>query len=308
MHMRIKNSNKVILTILVLITFLGQSRAQEVADQSDFNLNERVGLTPKDIILQFQEMGMDPVNHILTKIEQEIVEQAFDLLPPLHQKILKEHLYSISFLDNMPNTALTSPVDESDEKMFTITFRSEILHQTISEWATWKEKSLYEPSSDYSLFVEAGELNAIVYVLLHEATHVLDAALEISPKLTESDTLVVHSGFTQNIWTSINMPREEFRTTLLETTRFRGGGPIPINLAPEVYKKLQKTPFVSLYGMASWFEDLAELVTIYHLSKKLNQPYQISIMTGGVEVFRFDPIKNKEVRKRFKKLNIFYSG
>lgn len=35
-----------------------------------------------------------------------------------------------------------------------------------------------------------------------------------------------------------------------------------------------KTPFVFLYGMASWSEDFAELATIYHLTKKMNQPSQ----------------------------------
>ena len=305
--MPVNNINKVLLTTLILVFFIVQTRAQKVGEQIDFRLNDRVGLTPDDIILNFQEMGMYPVNHILTSSEQEVIEQAFDALPPLHQKILKDHLYSISFLDNMPNTALTSPVGESEEnKMFTITFRSEILHQTISEWATWKENSLYIPDSDYQVVVDAGDLNALVYILLHEATHVLDDVLGISTQAIEADTLVIPSEFSRETWVSINKPKEEFRKSILETTRFRGGGPIAMSLAAEVYQSLQETAFVSLYGMASWHEDLAELATIHHLTNMLGQPYHILVINNGKEIFRFEPMESHEVQQRVHHLDLFY--
>ncbi|SFT37049.1 hypothetical protein SAMN04489724_0451 [Algoriphagus locisalis] len=300
-----KNSNKYILAALALVLFTVKVSAQKVGDE--FRLNERVDLTPDGIISNFQEMGMDPVNHILTIEEQEIVEQAFDVLPPVHQEILKEHLHSISFLDNMPNTALTSPVgDSEDTKMFTITFRAEILQQTISEWATWKEQGNYEPNSDVKVIVDAGDLNAMVYILLHEATHVVDAVLGISPKQEKLDSLSTATGFTLDTWSSMNAPTQSYRKTILEKTRFRGGGPVSMTLAPEVYQSLAQTPFVSLYGMASWFEDLAELTTIHHLTNKLDQPYQIQVVKQGVEVFHFEPMESKEVQQRIYHLDLFY--
>lgn len=70
----------------------------------------------------------------------------------MHEKVLKDHLHSISFMDNMPNTALTSPVETAGvEKMFNITFRAAILNESISEWATWKENTCYvkSESNDY---------------------------------------------------------------------------------------------------------------------------------------------------------------
>jgi hypothetical protein len=45
---------------------------------------------------------------------------------------------------------------------------------------------------------------------------------------------------------------------------FRSGKPIAISNAADVYKVLLKTPFVSLYSTASWYEDLAEALTISH--------------------------------------------
>jgi len=72
--------------------------------------SKRVSIAPESVFKMFREAGMDPVNHELTDIEKEKVENAFAMLPGLHKKILRKHLQSISFMDNMPNSALTSPV------------------------------------------------------------------------------------------------------------------------------------------------------------------------------------------------------
>ncbi len=67
--------------------------------------------------------------------------------------------------------------------MYNITFRAGMLHETISEWATKKENKLFDraENSVYTVSIEAGTLDAFIYVLLHEATHVVDAVLKITP-------------------------------------------------------------------------------------------------------------------------------
>ena len=40
--------------------------------------------------------------------------------------------------------------------------------------------------------------------------------------------------------------------------------------------------------MASWFEDLAEPVTIYHLTQKMNQPFRVVVRKNNLEVIRFE--------------------
>ncbi|MGS2741781.1 hypothetical protein [Sinomicrobium sp. M5D2P17] len=252
---------------------------------------------------------MEPVNHVLTDSEIEKVEKSFSVLPPSYYKLLKAHLHSISFMDNMPNTALTSPVETADAtKKFNITFRAEILHESISEWATWKENTCYIRSGDneYQVSIDAGGLDAIVYVLLHEATHVMDAVMEITPHTGDKETVGGSTPFTQGIWQKMNGPAEEYIDPLLETTQFRSGKAIPVSQASEVYKALRETPFVSLYSMASWFEDLAELMTVYHLTAKLNQPFQVLVKKKGKEVFRFGPMENELVKQRLPDLERFY--
>lgn len=68
---------------------------------------------------------------------------------------------------NMPNTALTSPVDTGRvRKMFNITFRASLLDEDISQWATWKESTCFTPSADsgYKVRVEGGSMDGIFYL------------------------------------------------------------------------------------------------------------------------------------------------
>lgn len=148
--------------------FTSLSAQKKVNDDTNFYKN-RIALAPETVFKKFFDAGMNPTNHVLSDSEQEKIAVAFSLLPPLHIKILKENLHSISFMDNMPNTALTSPVASADSiKKFNITFRAGILNETISEWATWKEKSLYDTSANptFEVSIDAGNLDAFVYVLL----------------------------------------------------------------------------------------------------------------------------------------------
>ncbi|WP_439558113.1 hypothetical protein [Dyadobacter sp.] len=77
-------------------------------------------------------------------------------------------------------------------------------------------------------------------------------------------------------------------------------------LAPEVYQQLAKTPFPSLYGMAAWSEDVAELVSIYHMTTQLKQPFYIVVTKDNAEVARFKPMKNELVGRRVGQLVSFY--
>lgn len=299
------------LIFVVFSVILFSKISAQTNSKEDYSFYEnRIAVAPDNIFKKFIDAGMAPTKHVLTEAEQDKVAKAFSLLPPLHLKILKKHLHSISFMDNMPNTALTSPIESEDTiKKFNITFRAGILNETISEWATWKEKSLYDASANPILEVQidAGKLDAFVYILLHEATHVVDAVLKLTPNAEEVDSLVEHTVHTKNIWRLFNTPISRFTNPMLEKTRFRSGKVQPISSAKDIYNSLEKTPFSSLYGMASWYEDIAELITIYHLTNKLNQPFAVYVKENGKIKSKFEPMKNKLVKRRFKQLQFIYT-
>lgn len=295
--------------VLAMLLISVSTLAQELETNNENVLLQRVAVAPETIFQKFREAGMAPVNYTLTPAENQMVFTAFSYLTPLHQQILMKHLHSISFMEGMPNTALTSPVGPpNDRQMFNITFRAGLLHETISEWATAKENSCFTPGGDanYKVQVEGGQMNAIIYILLHEATHIVDAVLELTPHPSEQNTTIKATNFTKDIWLETNKPHPKYRDPLLDRTFFRSRKTIPVSLAPEVYQKLAKTPYPSLYAMAAWYEDIAELVTIYHLSRKLNQPFYVVVSKDHAKVFRFEPMNNRLVQQRLGLLTQFY--
>lgn len=264
------------------------------AAQTNNVLLSKVTTTPDDVLQKFHDAGMSPTAHPLTKEERRIISKAFEVLPPLHQRVLKQHLKSISFLDNMPNTALTSPVSTDG---FHITFRAGILHQTISAWATEKENTCFAGGdSTISVAIQAGSMPAFTYVLLHEGTHVVDGALQL---------LATDTTFAKNVWKNMNTYDLAVNDSIALKSRFRADGRQFLTTeATRVYAALGQTPFASLYSTASWHEDLAELLTIYHLTQILQQPFRVVVKQDGKEIYSFAPL----VQKRAGFLQRFYDS
>ena len=276
-------------------------------------LHLRVRQTPVAVLQMFHENGMSPKERVLTEEESKKVSNAFNGLPPLHKHILKDRLLSISFLDDMPNTALTSTLNPNDSyKLFHITFRAEILNQDVSEWLTEKERTCFDTvNSNLKVNIHAGHLDAFVYVLLHESTHIVDAALNITPHnylyngQDVPDSLV--TDFIASVWRQRTVVSSTLKSTLLDSISFRRGGKkLPPEKAKDVYEALKQTPFVSLYGRNSWHEDLAEYVTVYHLTEKLGQPFTIIIRNNGKEIFSYNPMMSALVRNRIIQMSRFY--
>ena len=256
--------------------------------------------------------GAVPTAHALTEAERLKLSAAYAALPPLHRRVLSERLRSVSFLDGMPNTALTSPVNPDEPyRLYHITIRAAILREDVSEWLTWKERTCFETAgSPLSVAVEAGKLDAILYVLLHEATHVVDDCLRITPARPSGDRPAggaPASAFTQGVWSGSTTPSPRYRDSLLERVRYRSGGQtFAIDQADSVYASLRRTPFVSLYGSINWYDDLAEYVTLYHLTEVLGQPCRIVIRKEGKEAFTYEPLKSALVRGRVGQMKRFY--
>lgn len=275
-------------------------------------LESRVQETPASVLKMFEEAGGPrPTPHKLTAGEQRQLVAAFAALPPLHQRILREHLRSISFLDGMPNTGLTSRVNpEEVVPLFDITIRAAVFHQTASEWLTEKERTCFDATgSPWSVSVEAGKQDAIVFVLLHEATHVVDSSLGLTPTWGFREPPppnAPHTDFTRDVWSEPFMPVPEYRDTHRASLRFFGGKGLPIAQAEEIYASLRHTPFVSLYGSRAWSEDLAEYLSVYHWTQIFKQPYRIVLRQGAKQIFVYEPMKSPLVRRRIDQMKPFY--
>lgn len=272
-------------------------------------LETRVGETDPSVLQMFADAGMPtPRAHVLTDAERQSLARAFTTLPPVHQRVLRERLRRISFLDGMPNTALTSTVEtEAATPAYDLTIRAGVLHESVSEFLTNKERTCFDFSgSTRTVVVEAGALEAIVYVLLHEATHMVDGALGLTPAdgtrpAAESDLL------TTGVWTDRLTVASAYAHPLLDGLMYRRGGrPVAVSEAHTVYGALQRTPFASLYASANWHDDVAELVAWHHLTSRMEQPYRIVVREGDKEVLVYEPMASPLVQRRLRLLTPMY--
>lgn len=270
--------------------------------------------TPASVMEMFAEPGTTspgtpmPTPHVLTQAERRQLSAALDALPPLHRRVLSERLRTLSFLDGMPNTALTSTVNpDGDYRLFDITIRAGVLGQNVSEWLTDKERTCFDAAgSPLGVSIEAGTLPALVYALIHEATHVVDSSLRITPSPPakgQPASGADFGAFTRGVWADSTTPAAPYRDPLLESVRFRSGGRVlPIGDARAVYEALSRTPFASLYGSRNCYDDLAEYVALYELTRKLDQPYRIVIRRGSESVLVYEPMKSSLVLGRADRL------
>lgn len=273
-------------------------------------LDSRVGDTDPSVLKMFADAGMGtPTPHVLTDAERQSLARAFTVLPPVHQRVLRERLRRISFLDGMPNTALTSTVESAATPMFDLTIRAGVLQESVSEFLTNKERTCFDVSgSTRTVVVEAGTLEAIVYVLLHEATHMVDGALGLTPT---NDTRPQANArlLTTDVWTDRLTVASRYANPLLTALAYRRGGrPVPVAEAPTVYAALQRTPFASLYGSSNWHDDVAELLAWHHLTSRMGQPYRLVVREGGTDVFVYEPMASPLVQSRLRLLAPLYEA
>ena len=257
-------------------------------------IEQRLGEVPPEIVNMFTDGGAAaPATHRLNDAERAQVNAAFAALTPLHRKVLQAHLGQISFADGFPNNALTSP---APGKMFNITVRAGVLHETVSELLTNKERQLFLANGvAQSVSVRAGAMDAIVYVLLHEATHIVD-----------NTNAALAQRFADGVWNTRLAPVAEYRDPLLMKAKYRQDGQVQeFAAAPSLYAALGRTPFVSVYASANRHDDFAELVAWYHLTQKLGQPYRIELRDGNA-VHTVAPVDFPLVKRRFAALAAFY--
>jgi len=265
-------------------------------------LASRIAPPDRTVIGHFEAAGMREIRpHVLTPAELAQVEQALARLPALHRRVLDAHLRHLSFVDGVPGqgTALTSQVGASAQfdTQFDITLRASALHETLAQFLTTKERRLFEAdASGHTVTIEADGADALTYLLLHEATHVLD----MSRKLTERQGNAFGSG----IWrASTAQGRVALAPGLAASpaaaTRFRGAGPIAASRARSHYDALANTPFVSFYATAAPGEDLAELVAWHVITRRHGHTLSIGVHdAGGALLERYEPMRFPAVAAR----------
>ena len=269
-------------------------RAADVGGATASVLKARIAPPHDETVEAYRQSGaVNASAHTLTEREWTRVERALADLPPLHRDFLERRLARLSFIDapSSAGTALTRAYEGPDgQSLFAITLRADVLDKSLSDFLAEKESMLFtEDGSGYSVRFSAGDVPALSYLLLHEATHVVDRSLGISKDVRPFSAL----------WVDYLDLAAPSATGPLGVTLYRRGQPIPLAESPALYTALGASPFVSLYATASAGEDLAELAAWSHLSR-LNIPLTVEVRDAtGRAVVTVEPLKSPAVQARF---------
>ena len=229
---------------------------------------------------------------------------------------MEERLVGIYFINNFLGSGFTDYIISEDNKIYTLLILNpSVFRSDLSSWLTYRENTCFISSPEHRIEVDCGkEYRGLMYILLHETTHVVDY-IQLHTPFVEPDMVKIgnfrtdKTAFTDGFWEDYSSPAEDHNYSYRGNLTFygMGGGPkINISDAAEVYKQLSESPFISLYGSMSWAEDFAELVTFYHLTEKLKQPYTIKFFKGKETPYNLEPAKSPNVLKRIKNLQNLY--
>ncbi|HNV46648.1 MAG TPA: hypothetical protein PLE73_12595 [Spirochaetota bacterium] len=265
-------------------------------------LTFRVKMAPAPVLDYLRKLDQAPEyqNYLVRKSDMGQIATYLNLMPSKMRAVLQERLIGIYFINNFKGSGLTEWVrDERNNFYAFMVFNPDTLARDLSSWLTYRERSCFIANDpDISIEVDCGKKHTgFLYVLLHEAAHVVDYAQGITPYVEDSLKSIspargARTPFVEGAWNGIRTPASPFDFPLRASLTFYGfgGGPkIPIARAIDAYRMLEKTPFVSLYGATSWAEDLADYAFFMHLTGALKQPYAITVRKKGSDPYSIRP-------------------
>jgi len=282
------------------------------------SLDSRIGNIPRDLLAYLKEYDKrdDYSAYTLSREERDTVTASFKLLPPLLQQALNNRLVGLYFVNNFLGSGLTDwVIDEENNFYGYMVFNPEVIKKDLSQVLTWKEQSCFtKETSGFSVHVDCGsEHNGFLYIILHESVHLADYVYQITPYVEHAvlpflDDIPEKATVTSSIWKDYDTPFQNIPgRDSITFYGFNKGPKISVSKAAALYDNLMTTPFASLYATLNWAEDIAELVSFYHLTEKLRCPYSIIVKHNDRDIRCYQPMKTDNVKSRFKNIDIFYA-
>ncbi len=285
--------------------------------KSDFQspLHERIGIAP-DFVLETMG-GWDEKtykSYALSKDELHLMKEYLNLLPPLFQKVLKESLIGIYFVEeNFLGSGFAEMCfDENYHAKTFLIINKKTLNLSLSEWLTQKELTCFIDDQKLNMEVQvevSDDYLGLYGILLHEAAHCVDYVHRITPYLDGNNYLFhliynypVKAPEFSSIWKSdrlYNLHKVNFPLSSKVTFYGMNKGPkLKLTQAKKLYQQLEQTPFCSAYASLLRPEDFAESAMYYHLTQHLNLPYKIKVLKKEKLFHQYEPFKNPHIKER----------
>jgi len=273
----------------------------------------RVSKTPEFVLQYLKDMDKEEsyASYMPTSDELKLIDSYIKLLPGANQKAMQDTLLGIYFVKNFKGSGFTDFVLDEEGRIYTILIlHPDTLRVGFEEWVNLKEGSAFlDDDESVSVKVKCkSDYVGLLYILLHESTHILDYTTPITP-YPEPNIKEVRGGaespykneFTKGVWAEYDKPIKKYVRSYDGKVSFYGLGGDPklkLSQASKIYKELSSTQFSSLYATQNWAEDLAEFVTWYHYTQVLGGDYEIVVSKEGKELFSYKPFTNPLVKDR----------
>lgn len=232
------------------------------------------------------------------------VEDLYDHYPPALQKMF----CSVKFIfieKDFFGTAYAGQIKDSDGKIngAMIGIRKSLLDQPpdLATWATWKEQLSFGGVYDsYTLTPDLPQVltqsqiqtnDFLYFVITHEFGHLLDFANDVNKtkSCAEAENSQDHGecemdeqGWGAFSWITDRKPKleNEFPHRSELCFYWCEGKPLLKNDVPQVYADMDQTSFISIYATTQPWDDFADSVAYFTMSKNLKLNYLISTKQG----------------------------
>ena len=281
------------------------------------NITSRIN-SSHDIVLEaLKDMDQNPDYTIyqLSESEEELLDQYISLLPQLYRNIFNERLIGIYFINDFMGSGMADYVLSENGEIYTILILNPIvLESSLSELMTYKDSSCFSTNDrQYKVNIEiSDEYSGLLYILMHEATHIVDYIEHVSPYVEPNMkelgmTRETGTPFTDQFWNDYRELKDIISVEYRERIHFYAKSEkdqIANREIPLVYRELMTSPFTSLYSYYSWAEDLAEYITLYYFTQIMGMQYKISIFENELPILEYEPFLNELVLSRADKIDI----
>ncbi len=206
-------------------------------------------------------------------------------LPPKVLELIKKRVIGIFTVQNLGGSALTGcAYGKNGSEFGFIILDMNMLNKPANEWITLKENTVFAPETGWKLDIkiENDETNtkesAVVYIFLHELGHIVHDVYKVLPPLAQESKDFSDFEFSGDVWLNELQPRREISFVYQEILAFYGRNPpFSVQIAPEIYRSLEKTPWATLYGATNANDDFAEFFVSYVHGELQNKPYRITV-------------------------------
>ena len=245
-----------------------------------------------------------------TEREKEIMGGIIDRLPAKLRDAVSSRFMGIYFVENLAGSGWADwTVSRTDgTNYYFIVLNPIVLRMNASDWISWKEKSAFNvDEKGWDISIDIGrDMPGFYYILIHEMCHVFDYIKRMTPLEPQMDTAKIYEElfaagqlpadalpFMNGVWSKFKTPAAAYDFEGRSGISFYGFNGAPatgISKARDFYARLEKSPFVTLYGSTNWMEDFAEYAAAYISKNYYGAPWTLTVTKDGAVVYEMKDV------------------